>query len=206
MVQAVAAQELVGKQYDQTRKHETNKQIELPAPTLKDLKRKQKVQVLAMTEEYRIQAKLDGQPDIRIPNMLYLADYAQAGQGVILVAADARLPISGHVQGKIPDVASVSTGYRAEIQLSAVAEVQVRRSGKDVKIGPCKVLDLHAAFLRLDLSNDLLEAARRPIKSIINHELHHNEGRLRQSANQSLEKAIASHELRIPLLGYLGLP
>jgi hypothetical protein len=206
MVQSIAAAELVGKQYDQTRTHETNKQIDLPAPTLKDPKRKRKVQVLAMTEEYRIQAKLDGQPDIRIPNVLYLADYAKDRAGIIVVAADARLPVSGHVHGKIPDLASISTGYRAEIQLSTVAEIQVRSAGGDVKIGPCKVFDLHAAFSRLDFSNDLLEAARRPIKTFINHELHHNEDRLRQSANKSLEKAIASHELRIPLLGYLGLP
>jgi hypothetical protein len=206
MVQAIAADELVGKQYDQTRTHDTNKQIELPAPTLKDPKRKRKFQVLAMTEQYRIQATLDGHPDIHIPNILYLADYANERAGAILVSADVRLPISGRVWGKIPDLASVSTGYRAEIKLSAIAEIQVRKSGGDVKIGPCKVLDLHASFSRLDLSNDLLEAARRPIKNFINRELHHNEDRLRQSANRSLEKAIASHELRIPLLGYLGLP
>ena len=66
--------------------------------------------------------------------------------------------------------------------------------------------DLHVSFARLDLSNDLLEAAHRPIKNFINRELHHNEERLRQSANQSLQKAISSREVRIPLLGYLGVP
>jgi hypothetical protein len=205
IVSALAEQELAGKQYDQTRTEHTKKQIELPAPTLKDPKRKTKVQVLAMTEEYRLQAKLDGMPEIRIPAMLYLAAYTDGGPGVVLVAVDAKLPVSGHVQAKIHDVGSVGTSYRAAIALSAVAAVEVRRSGGDVTLGPCTVTDLHVSFARLDLSNDLLEAAHRPIRNFINRELHRNEERLRQSANQSLQKAISSREVKIPLLGYLGV-
>lgn len=205
IVSTLAQQELAGKQYDQTRTEHTKKQIELPAPTLKDPKRKTKVQVLAMTEEYRLQAKLDGKPDIRIPAMLYLAAYADGGPGVVLIAVEAKLPVSGHVQAKIHDVGSAGTGYRAAIGLSAVAAIEVRRAGGDVTLGPCTVTDLHVSFARLDLSNDLLEAAHRPIRNFINRELHRNEQRLRQSANQSLQKAISSREVKIPLLGYLGV-
>ena len=104
IVATLAEQELAGKQYDQTRTEHTIKRIELPAPTLKDPKRKTKVQVLAMTEDYRVQAKLDGKPDIHIPAMLYLGAYADGGPGVVLVAVDAKLPVSGHVQAKIHDV------------------------------------------------------------------------------------------------------
>ncbi len=204
-VATLAAEELAGKQYDQTRTEHTKKQIELPAPTLKDPKRKTKVQVLAMTEEYRVQARLDGKPEIHIPAMLYLAAYADGGPSLVLVAVDAKLPVSGHVQGKIHDAGSAGTGYRAAIRLSAVAAVELRRAGGDVALGPCTVSELRVSFARLDLSNDLLEAARRPIKNFINRELHRNEDRLRQSANQSLQKAISSRNVKIPLLGYLGV-
>ncbi len=210
VVTTLGAEEMAGKQYDQTRTEHTKKQIELPAPTLKDPKRKTKVQVLAMTEDYRIQAKLEGKPEIHMPAMLYLAPYADGGAGLVLLAVDAKLPVSGHVQAKIHDVGSAGTGYRAAISLSAVAAVEVRPghppAGRgDVTLGPCTVTDLRVSFARLDLSNDILEAARRPIKNFINHELHRNEAKLRQSANQSLQKAISAREVKIPLLGYLGV-
>ena len=134
VVRALAAEELAGKQYDKTQKHETEKYIDLPAPTLKDPKRMKRRQVLGITEEYRIQAELDGQADIRIPAMLLLANYAEGGPGLILLAVDASLPVRGRVQCKVPDVASVSTGYRITVQLSAVAEVAARHEGNDVTL------------------------------------------------------------------------
>ena len=205
-VQALAAKELTGKQYDQTRTHETNKYVELPAPTLKDPKRTKRVQVLGLTEEYRVQARLDGQPDIRIPHMLRLVNYADGGLGMVLVALDASLPVTGHVQGRVPNVASASTGYRAAIQLYAVVEVLVRRSGNDVTFGPYTVPELRVYVSRLNFSNDLLDAGHRLVRRFINYELDRNEDRLRRSANESLEKAISSQEVRIPLLGYLASP
>ena len=167
--------------------------------------RKKRHKVVSVTEEFRIQAQLDGEADVRIPAMLYLASRDEGGPGVILLAVDARLPVRGHVQYKLPDVASASTGYRAEVQLSAVAEVGVERAGGDVKFSPPAVLDLHVSFSRLDLSNDLLKAVRRQIKEVVNHELRHNAERIRQQANHALQKAMSSRDVRIPLLGYLNL-
>ena len=82
----------------------------------------------------------------------------------MLLAVEARLPFAGHVQYKLPDVASASTGYRATVQLSAVAEVRLQRSGEDVKLGSPAVLDLRVSLEHLKLSNDLLEAVRRQIE------------------------------------------
>ena len=152
-VQALTTQELTGKQYDKTGTHETNKYVNVPTPTLMDPKRKIRVQVLGVTEEYRVEAQLDGKPDIRIPAMLYLANYAEGGPGLILVAIDARLPIIGHVHGKVPDVVSASTGYHATIQLSATVEIRVQRSGNGVTCGPYAVSDLHVSFSRLEFSD-----------------------------------------------------
>ncbi len=202
---ALAAEELAGKQYDKTQTHKTEKYVDLPDPTLKDLKRTKRHKVIAVTEESRVQAQLDGQADVHMPAMLFLGSYAKGGPGVILLAVDARLPVRGHVQYKVPDVASASTGYRAEVQLSAVAEVRVQRSGGDVKFSPPAVLDVHVSFSRMDFSNDLLKAVRRQIKHLVNHELRHNEERIRQQANRALQKAMSSREVRIPLLGYLEL-
>ena len=202
---ALAAEELAGKEYDKTQTHKTEKYLDLPDPTLKDPKRKKRHKVISVTEEFRIQAQLDGEADVRIPAMLFLASRDEGGPGVILLAVDARLPVRGHVQYKLPDVASASTGYRAEVQLSAVAEVGVERAGGDVKFSPPAVLDLHVSFSRLDLSNDLLKAVRRQIKEVVNHELRHNAERIRQQANHALQKAMSSRDVRIPLLGYLNV-
>jgi nitrogen-specific signal transduction histidine kinase len=50
-----------------------------------------------------------------------------------------------------------------------------------------------------------LEAVHRQVERYVNHELEHNEGRLREQANKALKKALSAHEVRIPLAGYLGL-
>ena len=138
----LAAAELAGKQYDKTQTHKTEKYVDLPDPRLTDLKHKKRHKVISVTEEDHVQAQLDGPADIHIPALPYLAGYAKDGPGVILLGVDARLPVRGHVQCKLPDLASASTGFRAAVELSAVAEVGVQRAGGDVKLGPPAVLDL----------------------------------------------------------------
>ena len=123
----------------------------------------------------------------------------------MLFAVQASLPVEGHVQYKVPDAASASTGYHTTIRISAVAEVALEHSGKDVTIGSPVLLNLDISLAHLKLSNDLLDAVRRQIERYVNHELRHNEAAMREKANQSLKKALSSHEVRIPLIGYLGL-
>ncbi len=205
VIRSLATEELAGKQYDKTQKHETQKYIELPAPTLSDPKRKKRHQVLGITEEYRIQAELDAQAEIHIPAMSFLANYADGGPGLILLAVEAGLPVRGRVQCKVPDLASASTGYHLKVQLSAVAEVAARHTGNDVTFDPPVVSDLHVSVSRMEFSNDLLEVLRRQIRHVVNRELAHNEQRIRESANQALQKAIAARQVRIPLLGFFQL-
>ena len=64
---ALAAEELAGKEYDKTQTHKTEKYVDLPDPTLKDLKRKKRHKVISVTEEFRVQAQLDGEADIAFP-------------------------------------------------------------------------------------------------------------------------------------------
>ena len=205
VIRTLAAEELTGKQYDKTQKHEIEKYIDLPDPTIKDLKRTKRRQVLGITEEYRIQAELCAQPDIRLPAMLFLNNYADGGPGLILLAVNAGLPVRGRVQGKLEDVASASTGYQLTVQLSAVAEVVVRRKGSDVTFDPPAVTDLRVSVPHIEFSNDVLEVVRRQIRRVINYELSHNEARIRESATHAVQKAIAAHEVRIPLIGCLKL-
>jgi hypothetical protein len=205
VIRGIAVQELAGKEYDKTRTRKVEKFIDLPDPTLKDPTRMKRHQVLGLTEEYRVQAKLEGEADIRPPTMLLLVSPAAGGSGLMLFAVQASLPVQGHVRFRVPDALSASTGYHTTVQLAAVAEVPLVRSGKDIKLGPPAVLDLRVSLAHLKLSNDLLEAARRQIERYINHELQHNEGRIREQANQAIAKALSAHEVRLPLLGYLGL-
>ena len=205
IVQGLVAGELMGKEYDKTRKHDVEKYINLPDPTLKDLKRMKRHKVLGLTEETRVQAKLDGPPEVRMPAMPLLVGCGEGGACLMLFAVQASLPVEGHVQYKVPDAASASTGYHTTIRISAVAEVALEHSGKDVTIGSPVLLNLDISLAHLKLSNDLLDAVRRQIERYVNHELRHNEAAMREKANQSLKKALSSHEVRIPLIGYLGL-
>ena len=202
-IRSLAVDELADKQYDKTRKRKKEKFVELPAPTIKDPGRKKRHQVLGMTEEYRVQAKLDGQADVRIPAMPLLSNYAAGRPALMLIAIEAQLPVSGRVQYKVPDVVSASTGFQAGARVFAAAEIQIERSGGDWKLNPPTVLDVRLSISRLRLSNDLLDATREPIERFVNHELRRNEPRIREKANKSVQKAMSSHEVRIPLLGYL---
>jgi hypothetical protein len=205
LVRGLAAKELTGKEYDKTRKHKVEKFIDLPDPTLKDLTRTKRHQVLGLTEEYRLQAKLDGEADIRLLDMPLLTSCCKGGSGLMLFAVQASLPVQGHVQYRVPDAASASTGYHTTVWLAAVAEVPLERAGKDVTVGSPRLLDFRVSLVHLKLSNDLLEMARRQIERFVNHELQRNDEKLREQANRAIKKALASHEVRLPLLGYLGL-
>ena len=122
----------------------------------------------------------------------------------MLVAVEAALPIQGRVQYRVPNAVSVATSYHTTVRLSAVVEVTLKRSGKDLAVGPPTVLDLSVSLSHLKLSNDLLDAARRQIERFVNRELRQNEGRIREQANRAIEKAVSSHEVQIPLLGWVG--
>jgi hypothetical protein len=50
VIRSLAKEELAGKQYDKTQRHETKKDIDLPAPTLSDTKRTKRRQILGITE------------------------------------------------------------------------------------------------------------------------------------------------------------
>ena len=90
---ALAAEELAGKQYDKTQTHKTEKYVDLPDPTLKDLKRTKRHKVISVTEEYRVQAQLDGQADVRIPAMLFLGQLCEGRPG--RDPAGSRCPAAG---------------------------------------------------------------------------------------------------------------
>ena len=104
-IRGLAGEGVAGKQYDKTRTHKTEKYVDLPAPTLHDPKRTKRHQVLGVTEEYRVQAQLDGTPDVQITRMPLLKPYGQTGTGVIQFVVQARLPARGRVQGKVDGVA-----------------------------------------------------------------------------------------------------
>jgi hypothetical protein len=206
-LRGLVAEELGAKEYDKTRRHKTEKYINVPAPTLRHPLQTARRQVLGVEEEFRVQARLDGPADVQITRMPYLKERGQSGPGVLMFEVKAKLPLRGHVQGKVVGLASGSTGYRAQVQIAAAGQVALRRSGNwgTVQLDPPELLDVRIELHKLELSNDLLDAARRPIENVINDELRHNQDRIREQANKSLRKAFEKHEVKLPLLGFLGL-
>jgi hypothetical protein len=85
----LVGEELVGKEYDKTRTHKIEKFIELPDPTLKDPLRMKRREVLGLTEESRVQAKLDGEPELRISAMPLLVGCGEGGSYLMLFAIEA---------------------------------------------------------------------------------------------------------------------
>ncbi len=203
---SAAEEQLLRKPYDKTTTRKIRKTVTLPAPTLQDLERKKTHTLLSMAEQYRLQAELDGKPDIRLTQLPLLRNYRQPQARLLLVGVEAALAVRGRVQYKLPDLASASTGYRTTVHLAAAAEAAIVKSGDKLSIPSVVVRDIQIELHDLKLSNDVLQVVRHAIQDILNHELRSNHERVLQKANTAVGKAIAAKEFQHPLLRWLELP
>lgn len=202
-IRAVALAELNDKAYDKKRVKKKEEYIKLPAPTLRNWKRTKRHRILATQEEYRIQARLDGEPVIRITSMPYLKEKDRPERGVVMFVAHAELPVAGRVRYKVPSVLNVTTAYRAKVVLDLVAEIRARRDGERIHLDALEVLRVDIRLVDLDLSNDLLNAASKPIRDFINEETRRKHDKIRRQANKAVRKAVDDQTFRVPLLKYL---
>jgi len=202
-MRAIAMAQLNGKPYDKTRVKKKEKHVKLPAPTLRDWKRKKQHRILATEEEYRIRAELAGPPVIRVTNMPYLKEYDRPERGVLLLVVEAELPVTGRVHYKVPNVLNVSTGYRTRMALHLVVQVRTEREGNKLHLRAPEVLRIDVRLRDLDLSNDLFNVARKPIRDFINEEARRKHQRICREANKAIRKAVDDQTFRLPLLRYL---
>jgi len=232
--QALINEELAEKQYEKVRTRQRKKTVEVPAPTMRDLKRKKLRTLMSYQEQTHVTARLDGAPKIQVKQMLLLkpwrppasaagAPTATGADGdtgpspvsgssvspapgtMLMFAIDATLPVRGRVQYKIPDALSASTGFRTTAAITAVGQVGMRKTGDELSFQSPELLELRVQLHGLDLSNDILSAARRPIEDVVNDELEDNHDRIRQQVNKSLRKALESKPFRHPLVRFLSL-
>lgn len=206
LLRDLIVEEFAEKEYNKTRTRKSESYYDLPAPTLRDLRRTKRRRVMSVTEEYQVQAKLDGKPEFAIRQMPYLKGYLDSGAAKLMFAVDAKLPVVGHVRYKIPDVLSASTGFRTEIRLSLIGELRAKKSGDELTLDSPELSAIQVQLDKLALSNDILQTLHRPIERLVNHELRDNEDRLREKANAALAKAFHSRRLEHPLLRFLSLP
>jgi hypothetical protein len=206
VVQGVALEELKEREYSKQRTRQRQRYVDLPAPKLGDLKHTHRVRILSTTEQYEIKARLNGNPVLEVGRLPYLSAYGRAETGLLLFAVRARLPLSGQVHYEIPKALSITTRFQATLSLDARGQVGLTKSADQLKFDPPRLLELQAAVDRLDISNDVLNTVRELIEDAINHELNKSEDRLREKANASIAKGMASREFRNPLLRFLSLP
>jgi hypothetical protein len=199
----IVTAEITGKPYDKTRVKKKTKYVDLPAPTLRNWTRMKRHRILATEEEYRMRAELAEQPVIRVTNMPYLKEHARPERGVLMFVASAELPVAGRVRYKVPNVLDASTGYRTTMALHLVVEVRAERQGDKLKLHAPEVLRIDIRLRDLDLSNDLLNVARKPIRDFINAEARRKHERIRREANKTIRRAVDDQTVRLPLLRYL---
>lgn len=198
--------ELGNQPYEKTRTRKKRRFIELPAPTLHDLKRTKRRRVLSMDETYQVRVQLDGPPKIRVVEMPYLQGYYEPAAGSLMFQVQATLPLTGRVRYKIPDVLSASTGFRTTVEILATGQVRSDKSEKGVSLHVPELVDLSVSLRGLDVANDALNLVHDPLEDLINDELGEKQERIRDKANHSIRKAIEKGEFRIPLLQWLVLP
>ena len=143
LVRGIVAEELSGKPYDKVRSRKVERFVELPAPTLHDLRRTKSHRVLSMIEEYHVKAEFDGQPEIQIARMPTLKGYRDSGVSLLMFSVKASVPAKGHVSYKIPGAVSVSTGFRAMAKLSLVGEVRTVKSGDRLSFSSPELREAH---------------------------------------------------------------
>lgn len=203
-VQAVLVEEAKEHEYQKSRTRQRQRFVDIPAPTINDLKRTRRRRVWSMTEQYELAARLDGPPLLEILRLAHLKPGAGSGASLLWLELRCRLPVAGRVHYEIPGTLSATTGYRAAVGLTLEGHVALERSGGQVALGSPSLSRFNVAIDRLDISNDLLNALRGPIEDVINHELRQNRERIREKANQSVTKALQSRQFSHPLLRLLA--
>lgn len=203
LVKALVIEEIGKKEYNKVESKLKKEYIELPAPTLKDLRRKKRHRVLVYREEIHVRARLVGPPEIGIDEMAYVVPHDNGGSARLMYSAKASLPLRGHVRYRIPKRLSASTGFHVTARLELVGALDAARTDDRLEIGSPELLILRTRLTNLDISNDLLNLGRREIERLINRELHGNRGRIREQGNKALRKAMKAQELELPLLRYL---
>jgi hypothetical protein len=203
---AIAASEVGQKEYHQNRvrRHETF--VKLPAPSSDDLLRTKRQRVASVTDEYEIRAQLDGPLQIEFRRMPYLRGYRERGTARLMFDVRATAPVRGHVRYHVHNVLSASTNFRTAARLALIGELAVAKQDAKLTFASPTALELSVELTHLDFSNDVLQAARKPIEDVINHELRVNHDRIRDQANKALAKALKTRELENPLLRYLAFP
>jgi hypothetical protein len=205
-IAGLAEEELEGEEYVKTRKRKTRKYVDLPAPTFRNLGRMKRHRVVSFTEEYFVQARLDGTPEVRITRMTFLGGHFEPESGLLLFGAEARLPVAGRVRYKIPDAVSASTGYAMRVDLDMQGEVRVQKSDDGPSLNPPELRQLRVEMRQLELSNEVLHTVRHAIEDLANHELRRKRDEIRRKANRAIAKAVEKTEFRLPLLEHIALP
>ena len=203
LVHGLVVEALHGKEYDKLTTHKHEASIDLP--TLRDLRQEQRHRLLSYDEQYEVKARLDGTPRVEILHMPYLENHLQRGSGRLIFVVQASLPVSGSVRYAIPKALATSTGFHFIAHVALVGELCSRQSQAPKVLSTPQIVEIHISLGKLEISNDLLNLGRKPIEDLINHELRHNEDRLRQQANDAIRKAFDSAQLRNPLFKFLHL-
>lgn len=198
--------ELADKPYQtsQTRKHEQF--IDVPAPTLKNLRQTRRVQVLATEEQYQLTAQLNGPPETQFTHLSLLKTAERPGLSVMLFALDARFPVRGRVQYRVPKVVDASTAYRTTVKIRLIGELQWEKSGDTLTLRPAAVRDVRIELGQIEISNDVLQVFHRQIRELINHEIGKNQPRIESQANEALTKAVGPAHLQSDFLQFIDLP
>lgn len=206
ILNALAAGELTDRAYDKTKVRPKRKYVNLPAPTLKDPGRMKRHQILAYTEEQRVQAALDGPLELFIHRMPYLRQYGDPASKLLLFSVEATVPVRGLVQYKIRDRLSATAKYRAVVHVRTIGELALRKEGGSIEFDVPRLLEFRVDLESLELSNDVLDSMRGTIRDVLNRELADRRAEITAKANKAVAKAVKTREFSHPALKLLMLP
>ena len=121
--------------------------------------------------------------------MPYLENRVQRGSGRLIFVVQASLPVSGGVHYAIPKAVAASTRFHFIAHIALAGEICSGQPKAPKILSTPEIVEIHISLGKLEISNDLLNLGRKLIEDLVNHELHRNEDRLRQQANDAIRKA-----------------
>jgi len=181
--------ELGAQEYNTVNVQKQEAFIDLPAPTWDNWGAKKRHQILGLEQRYRLTAQLHGTPEIGLTEMPVLRNFRRAESGTVLYTLTAQLPVRGRVEFEMPGLVYTPVAYRTLIALTITGEFPVERKDKQLTLGDPKVARLDVQLQKLDISNDVLQAVRVPIRDIINDEVRKSHDRIRREAERALRTA-----------------
>ena len=147
MISGQMTSELAGQKYETVAAWKQEKFIDLPWSMTSD--QKKRFQLLGLEEQFRLEARLNGSPQVRMTHMPYLKEHSRPKAGALLFQVEAEIPVTGQVGAKVPNAVDAKINFRTRIGIRVAGEFGTEKKDEGVELRPPRIRDVQVEMREL---------------------------------------------------------